>query len=41
MKIVKDRLRTKMNDERLSYLLLCTLEPLIFGELCNNELSKK
>ena len=41
MKIVKNRLRTKMNDERLKCLLLCTLEPLILNELCNNELAKK
>ena len=37
-KIVKYRLRTKMNDERLNYLLLCALEPY---ELCNNELAEK
>ena len=41
MKIVKRRLRTKINDERLNYLLLCALELLILDELCNNELAKK
>ena len=41
MKIVKNRLRTKMNDAKLKCLLLCTLEPLILDELCNNELAKK
>ena len=40
-KIVKNRLRTKMNDERLKCFLLCTLEPLILDELCNNELARK
>ena len=41
MKIVKNGLRTKMNDERSNYLLLCRLEPLILDELCNNELATK
>ena len=41
MKIAKNRLRTKVNAERLNYLLLYTLELLILVELCNNELAKK
>ncbi|CAF4066398.1 unnamed protein product, partial [Rotaria sordida] len=41
MKIVKNRLRTQMNDERLNSLLLCTLETSILDELSNNELAKK
>ena len=30
-----------MNDERLNYLLLYSLEPLILDKLCNSELAKK
>ncbi len=41
MKIVKNRLRTKMSDARLNSLLLCTLETLILDELSNNELAEK
>ena len=41
VKIAKNRLRNKMNDERLKCLLLCTLEPLILDELYNKELAKK
>ena len=33
MKIVKNRLRTTLNDERLYSLLSCTLESLILDEL--------
>ena len=41
MKTVKNRSRTKINDERLNYLLLCTLKSLTLDELCNNDLAKK
>ena len=41
MQIAKNTLSTKINDERLNYLLLCTLELLILQELCNNGLAKK
>ncbi len=41
MKIVKNRLRTKMSDERLNSLMLCTLETLILDELSDNELAEK
>ena len=41
MNIVKNRLRTKMNDGILNYLLLCTLELFILDEMCNNELIKQ
>ena len=41
MKTLKNRLRTKINDERLNYLLLCTLELLSLDELCSDELAKK
>lgn len=41
MKIVKNRLRVKMSDERLNSLLLCTLEAFILDELSNHELPEK
>jgi hypothetical protein len=41
MKIVKNRLRTKIEDERLNSLLTCTLEILILDELSNSELTEK
>jgi hypothetical protein len=41
MKIVKNRLRTKMNDERLHSLLTCTLEGLILDQMDNKELFEK
>ena len=41
MKIVKNRLRTTMNDDRLYSLLSCTLETLILDELQNTEILEK
>ena len=41
MKIVKNRLRTKMDDERLNSLLTCTLETDILGQLNNREVVEK
>jgi len=41
MKIVKNRLRTAMNDERLHSLLSCTLESVILDQLDNKELAEK
>ncbi|CAM4949812.1 unnamed protein product [Rotaria socialis] len=41
MKIVKNRLRTKMGDERLDSLLTCTLETFILDQLKSNELVEK
>ncbi len=41
MKIVKNRLRTKMNDDRLNSLLSCTLKTLILDELNNREILEK
>jgi hypothetical protein len=41
MKIVKNRLRTKMNDERLHSLLTCTLETLILDQMDSKELVEK
>ena len=41
MKIVKNRLRTTMNDERLYLLLSCTLETLILDELQNTKILEK
>jgi hypothetical protein len=41
MKIVKNRLRTAMGDERLNSLLMCTLETSILDELSNSELAEK
>ena len=41
MKIVKNRLRTTMNDERLYSLLSCSLESLIFDELQNKKILEK
>ena len=38
MKIVKNRLRTTMNDERLYSLLSCTLETLLLDEIQNTEI---
>ncbi len=39
MKIVKNKL-TKMDNERLNSLLICTLETLILDELSNSELDE-
>ncbi len=41
MKIVKNRLRTTMSNERLNSLLTCTLETSILDELSNSELAEK
>jgi hypothetical protein len=41
MKIVKNRLRTTMSDERLYSLLSCTLETLILNEMQNTEILEK
>jgi len=41
MKIVKNRLRTKMNDDRLHSLLMCTLETSILDQIDNKKLSQK
>ncbi len=41
MKIVKNRLRTKMNDDRLNSLLSCTLKTLILDEMNNREILEK
>ena len=41
MKIVKNRLRTRMDDERLYSLLSCTLETSILDELDNTEILEK
>ncbi|CAF4027517.1 unnamed protein product [Adineta steineri] len=41
MKLVKNRLRTKMNDERLNSLMLCSIETSILDKLNNNELVEK
>ncbi len=41
MKIVKNRLRTTMSDERLNSLLTCTLETSTLDELSNSELAEK
>ncbi len=41
MKIVKIRLRTRMNDERLYSLLSCTLEKSILDELHNTAILEK
>ena len=38
MKIVKNRLRTTMNDEQLYSLLSCTLETLLLDEIQNTEI---
>ncbi len=41
MKILKNRLRTRMNDERLYSLLSCTLETSILDELHHTEILEK
>ena len=41
MKIVKNRLRTTMTDERLYSLLLCTLESLILYQVNNIEIVER
>jgi hypothetical protein len=41
MKIVKNRLRTTMSNERLNSLLTNTLETSILDELSNSELAEK
>lgn len=41
MKIVKSRLRTKMDDERLNSLLICTLETDILDQLNDEEVVEK
>jgi len=41
MKIINNRLRTKMDDERLNSLLTFTLETLILDELSNSEPAEK
>ncbi len=41
MKIVKNRLRTKVDDERSNSLLTCTLKTLILDEFSNSELAEK
>jgi hypothetical protein len=41
MKIVKNRLRTKMNDDRLHSLLTCTIETSILAQIDNKKLAQK
>jgi hypothetical protein len=41
MKIVKNRLRATMSNERSNSLLTCTLETSILDELSNSELAEK
>jgi hypothetical protein len=41
MKIVKNRLRTKMNDDRLHSLLTCALETSILDRIDNKKLVQK
>ena len=38
LKIIKNRLRTRMNDDRLQALLLCSIETDLMDELTNEEL---
>ncbi len=41
MKIVKNRLRTRMDDDRLHSLLTCALEPLTLDQLNDEEIVEK